>query len=431
MCRSNHKSEIINILGLLGIMLFAGPADAALPTNNNPTNHIRFDTAAGADAKRRQLIDWIWSGGLPTSALPSVTNNIAFPAVNLAGVNRSLVSRVDMLDADVSGMDFHAISYLIHPVNTANVNRLAIVHQGHAYTVQDSMDLGVGSTVNRLLKEGYSVIAMQMPLCGWNTDRTVVVPGGTTVTINDVGCGAHNDMFAKLTPPVLKDGAVFRLFLEPVVQNINYFRSVNANLKDATMIGLSGGGWTTSMAAALDTRIKLSVPVAGSAPLYVRNVISTGGDEEQFYTPLYDERIASDGSGGGVATWLEIYALGGYGEGRRQIMVTIPGEPAGVFPTKWVTNRIGGGVIRDILADVMADLRRGRWEYAYDMSANIHQISPWTIENAIVPEMNVPEPPACAPAATGLPASGPYVWRKGKQGKCWTAKEKRKKKRRP
>ena len=58
----------------------------------------------------------------------------------------------------------------------------------------------------------------------------------------------------------------------------------------------------------------MSLPVGGSAPLYVRNSdASSRGDTEQVYAPLYAEDIADDGSGGGVATWLEIYALGAYG----------------------------------------------------------------------------------------------------------------------
>jgi hypothetical protein len=34
------------------------------------------------------------------------------------------------------------------------------------------------------------------------------------------------------------------------------------------MFGLSGGGWSTTIAAALDPRITLSVPVAGSVPKF-------------------------------------------------------------------------------------------------------------------------------------------------------------------
>ncbi len=175
-CLSRGRLYIgAGIVGVLGVVLLVGLAGAAHPTNNDPTTHIRFDTAAEADAKRQQLINFIWLDSLPTAALPEVTNIPLsdFPAVNLTGINQSLVSRVDKLDADVSGMDFHATSYLLRPVNTANVNRLAIVHQGHVYTAQGSMGYGVGDTANRLLQEGYSVIAMQLPLAGWNADRTI------------------------------------------------------------------------------------------------------------------------------------------------------------------------------------------------------------------------------------------------------------------
>ena len=36
------------------------------------------------------------------------------------------------------------------------------------------------------------------------------------------------------------------------------------------MIGLSGGGWTTTVAAAIDPRVGLSIPVAGSLPFDMR-----------------------------------------------------------------------------------------------------------------------------------------------------------------
>ena len=37
------------------------------------------------------------------------------------------------------------------------------------------------------------------------------------------------------------------------------------------MAGLSGGGWTTTIASALDPRIVLSFPVAGSVPFAMRD----------------------------------------------------------------------------------------------------------------------------------------------------------------
>ena len=422
----------VALLGLLGVMLFAGPAWAGYPnppmpypTNNDPTNQIRFDTAAEADAKRQQLINWIWPDGLPTATLPSVTENIAFP-YNLGGpgsIDQSLFSRIDMLNANVSEMDFHSISYLIHPVNTANVNRLAVVHQGHVYPREankpssNPLGAGIGNTANRLLQDGYSVIVMQMPLCGWNTDRTIEPPGGSTVTItSSLDSGQyHNEMFAKLAP-VIGGGAVFRLFFEPVVQNINYFKSATGSPLGVAMTGVSGGGATTHVLAALDARIMLSMPTAGSAPLYVRNQKNWPSDMESVYFPLYDEDIAADGSGGGVATWMEIYALGGYGDGRRQIMVN------NEFDYTSFLGRYADS-FKDIVSGVVADdLGTGQWEHVLDSSHVGHRISPWAQENVFMPAlaaMPVPEPSACVLGATGLLGFGLYAWRKGKPRKCW------------
>ena len=59
--------------------------------------------------------------------------------------------------------------------------------------------------------------------------------------------------------------ATGRFFVEPVILTINYAKQV-LGYKRVVMMGLSGGGWTTTMAAALDPRIELSIPVAGSIP---------------------------------------------------------------------------------------------------------------------------------------------------------------------
>jgi len=51
-------------------------------------------------------------------------------------------------------------------------------------------------------------------------------------------------------------------------------------------MGLSGGGWTTTLAAALDPRIQLSLPVAGSVPCSFDH---TSWDFEQFCSRPYNE----------------------------------------------------------------------------------------------------------------------------------------------
>ena len=51
-------------------------------------------------------------------------------------------------------------------------------------------------------------------------------------------------------------------------------------------MGLSGGGWTTTMAAALAPRIELSLPVAGSIPCSFPH---TSIDYEQFCERPYNQ----------------------------------------------------------------------------------------------------------------------------------------------
>ena len=54
------------------------------------------------------------------------------------------------------------------------------------------------------------------------------------------------------------------------------------------MIGISGGGWTTTLCAAIDTRIKHSYPVAGTLPIYLRSeCFRNWGDYEQSLPGLY------------------------------------------------------------------------------------------------------------------------------------------------
>ncbi|MEX0642079.1 MAG: hypothetical protein WD468_05230 [Pirellulales bacterium] len=350
-------------------------AVAQLPTNNDPTNQIRFDTPAEADAKRSQLVNYIWSGGLP-STVPSVTTNVGLPTQSL-GIDPSNVASVDRLTTNVSGWSFNALSYLMHPTNTANANRLAIVHQGHA----NNLEAGVGTTANHLLQQGFTVLTMMMPLHGWNTDTTAVIPGQGGVTYS-----THDQMILNTSPA--NGGRGFRLFLEPVVQGINYLQATNPSLQNVSMVGLSGGGWTTSLMAAVDPRISLSIPVAGSAPLYVRNddvTQSSYGDTEQTYSPLYNEDIEPDGTGGGVATWMEIYALGGYGPGRRQIKVTNEFDNCcfpGTYPNSYKT----------IVADKVASLGAGQWEHYLDSTHFVHQISGHVIADILSPAFGIDGP---------------------------------------
>lgn len=194
---TRHDSDILIgfclrswAIALLVTVAWLEPSYAQLPTNNNPSNQIRFTTAAEADSRRDLLVNYIWNAPLPTSSLPALTPNVAIPA-QATGVSLAHVDRVDRLSANVSGWDFHQYSYLMHPKNQENKHRLAIVYQGHA----DTLLGGVGATADHLLARGFTVLTMEMPLYGWNTDTTANLPGQGAISY-----GSHDQMILNTGP---------------------------------------------------------------------------------------------------------------------------------------------------------------------------------------------------------------------------------------
>ena len=102
--------------------------------------------------------------------------------------------------------------------------RLAIWHVGHQ---EDVFQQGT-EPITALLASGYHVIGLNMP-----PEPHAAIP-------------------------------TLRPFLEPVALALNYAQT--QGFDTAMMAGFSGGGWTTTVYAALDPRITRSVPIAGSLP---------------------------------------------------------------------------------------------------------------------------------------------------------------------
>ena len=82
-----------------------------------------------------------------------------------------------------------------------------------------------------------------------------------------------------------------------------------------------------------------------------------------------------------MATWLEIYALGGFGQGRRQVMVTAQHDSCCFRgdPEKTVNT------FRDVVADRVETLSQGQWEHKLDTTHQGHMISPWILKEIVAP----------------------------------------------
>lgn len=128
------------------------------------------------------------------------------------------------------------------------------------------------------------------------------VQAGYTVYVIDMPASPHA-RFADM--PAI--GSPIRYFVEPTIALINWLEV--RGIHNIIMAGLSGGGWTITLAAAIDERITASYPVAGSIPLSMRENAANMGDWEQTYAPLYR-----------VASYETLYALGA-SNGRRQLQI--------------------------------------------------------------------------------------------------------------
>jgi Concanavalin A-like lectin/glucanases superfamily len=290
----------------------------------NVPNMIHIGTPNDVETVRTNIINYLWpTTGWPGSKMPQSVTTVYDPChgINNSGwyqglSNLNLVAKIDRLDIkmdhDKYGVDWHSYAYLLQP--KTSINRLLIVHQGHG----DSFFLcGINETIEFFLSHGFSIMTFYMPLYGENVPYSQDWPYNTYGYCHD---GVY-DVLGK---------SFIHVFLEPVVVGINYVKS-QYNFLDISMTGISGGGWTTHWCAALDTRISMSFPVAGSLPLYIMQVSTitngnswgchweNGIDKEQYWSELYGYGYI-DGSNS-ITSYLDLYIMGGYGENREEVQI--------------------------------------------------------------------------------------------------------------
>jgi len=322
---------------------------------------VHVHSPADAVSVRRDIIDYLWSGGLPETRMPETVQSLdinmplSIPEwiIILGSENLGAVKRLDI------GMDFdmHSYAYLLRPVESNN--RLLIWHQGHH---DDILAFGGKEMMRYFLDRGFSIITLWMPLFGENNRTARDIPGYGNHTFPE---SYPHDQMSFLEN---RGGSFIRFFMEPVVVAINYIEE-NYDYNDIHMVGLSGGGWTTHLAAAIDPRIRYSFAVAGSLPLYCRRGPCPNGslgDAEQWWPPLYEH----------VASWLDIYILAAWGKGRRHVHIL----------NQFDSCCFGGILYRTFEPYVRAavgELGQGSYSIFLDSSHNDHKISETVLTGVI------------------------------------------------
>ena len=294
------------LITLTGRQLLLKPeplVSARVSLDTNVNELISITNAEQAIAKRTELVNFIWGPhGLPKDVPASVDKGIADERYK----DLSNLKQIDRLNV---AMQWGLTSTAYHFIPTQSNGKLLIYHGGHDGDFIIAKDL-----IQFFVKNGFAVIALSMPLETPN-NRPVV----NLERIGKIQLTFHEQL--KLLK--MKAGHPVQVFLTPVAACLNYAEPLGYNA--IYMAGLSGGGWTTTIYAALDPRIIRSYPVAGTLPLHLRedgrrtNTAQRGtdwGDYEQSIPELY-----------AIANYLELYVLSSFGEGRKQLQILNKHDP--------------------------------------------------------------------------------------------------------
>jgi hypothetical protein len=388
-----------------GIAVLAAALFVPFSHAQNPGLHddrqITIASAEDVAGKRQQLINFIFGPtGMTAGKLPVVEKNDASPVRGLRGL-----ARVDTLTI---AMEADQKSYAHHFIPKRPNRRLVVLHHGHAPTFDDQpgpVDGGYGMqrTIDELLLEGYSVLAVYMPH---------IVQFRTRQSVNDNGSISHDAMFQKLK---VKDGSVMKFFLEPMAVCLHYLKTRAAvdefpAYEDFSMIGLSGGGWTTTVYAALDPTIRLSFPVAGTIPLWLRSGGSVG-DTEQTLSSFYQ-----------IAGYPDLYVLGSYGTGRKQVQILNRRDDCCFGENQHQGKLSYDDAVRGYESQVRLALvklgSKGAFRLEIDEAAPSHMIS-WNARvNTILAELNGGRPSIAAVSSSDafVRGSNGCLWHHGPRG---------------
>ena len=261
------------------------------------------------------------------------------------------LEKIEKLSIDLKGVLTSNV-YIFNPLNNKN-NKVFIYHEGHAGDFINGYHV-----IEHFVNKGYTVFGMSMPLLGSNT-----------VTLN----WDHNpEKYLNHLPFIpIDDGHQTMRYLEhplyfyiaPVIQVINF--AVNKRGFDQVfMAGLSGGGWTTHLAAAVDSRIVKSFAVAGSYPNYIRVIDRSSeawGDFEQTYFPLFK-----------YIDYLDLYVMA-CSQNRYHYQVLNKYDPC-CFKNEW------GILYEKAVIKKNLELGYGKFEIFVDDSHKKHIIGPNTIK---------------------------------------------------
>ena len=157
----------------------------------------------------------------------------------------------------------------------SNAKCLVVFNAGHYQGFFSAADLnnpsGARDFVRRAVNEQHcDVVLSSLPFMGENTGMATYIGYPTAP-------GNIHDLLGNLTLPA---GTPLRYWIDAVYGSISYALSRKSYDK-IVVVGLSGGGFVTTLLAALDPRITESHAVAGSVPIGARRMQDSGDWEQK------------------------------------------------------------------------------------------------------------------------------------------------------
>ena len=369
-----HRLRFISQFILLAVLSSSVSALDLLDDRN-----ITITSAADIAAKRQAQINYIWGpSGFPSDKMPQLlVRGDLSPVGDLPNLER--------VDTLTYVMDHGLRSYAHHFIPVYKNNRLIILHLGHEPSFNDGSipsddGFGMRRTIEGLVGDGYSVLAVYM---------VRKVDFLTSFRVLEVGeRKVHDKIFAS---PIFAPatGSPMKYLLEPIAAYLNYLTSQSTKdsfpqYTDYNMVGFSGGGWAATVYPAIDTRIRISLPVAGSIPLFLRKGDAIG-DSEQFVPGFYS-----------IAGYPDLYVMSSFGAGRRQVQ-TLNRRDWCCFGELHHDFTLSGGLtydetLRKYESEVRTTLRNlgdpDIFRLEIDEAAYGHSVTWDAIYDTILPELN-------------------------------------------
>lgn len=288
------------------------------PHKQKPDDAGVFDTVAATDfsglvtvksqqdveARRQALAAFIWRGAQsPFGRYPEqVQAGSTLPFIDIAGLER-----VERLEIRMP-LGVTSVATVLVPRHQRSC--LMLYQEGHRVSFLERKRL-----LRRFVDSGCHVVALSLPLTGGDNSRpTIDHPRFGRILLNDPD---------KLEILETDTFSTLQYFLTPPIVALNHM------LKDRTfqrigMTGFSGGGWVTTLVAALDPRIQRSTAIAGSVPLSVHAAALHWGSYEQRMGRLYE-----------IANYPELYVMAAAGQGRHHTQYYNVDDPCCFAGNNW------------------------------------------------------------------------------------------------